>query len=39
LFYEDTVIFPELKDITENASNWTNPEQLLSTTKDFEQLT
>lgn len=36
LFYEDTVIFVELKDIVGAAKNWADPEQLMSAIAEFE---
>lgn len=36
LFYEDTVIFVELKDIAGDARNWADPKQLVSAITEFE---
>lgn len=36
LFYEETVIFVELKDIASDAKNWADAKQLISTIKEFE---
>lgn len=36
LFYEETVIFVELKDMAGDAKSWADPKQLFSTIKEFE---